>query len=84
MVLHAVVLLPLLLMIMCYGVIIAAMGSVINRDAKDNTHTITTLILLGVIIIFLKRFISACLKWSPQAVDSGTDRQEADEELTYP
>ena len=75
-------------MIMCYSVIIATPGSVINRDAKDNTlsfiGSITTLVLLGVIIIFLKRFISAWLKWSPQAVDNGTDRQEVDEELTDP
>ena len=88
MVLRAIVVLPLLLMIMCYGVVIAAMGSVINRDAKDSTlsfiGSITTPILLGVVIIFLKRFISAWLKWSPQAADNGTDSQEADQELIDP
>ena len=88
MVLRAIVVLPLLLMIMCYGVVIASMGSVINTDAKDSTlsfiGSITTPILLGVVIIFLKRFISAWLKWSPQAADNGTDSQEADEELIDP
>ena len=88
MVLRAVVVLPLLFMIMCYGFVIAAMGSVINRDAKDSTlsfiKSITNPILLGIVIIFLKRFISAWLKWSPQAADNGTDRQEADGELIDP
>ena len=36
MVLRAVVVLPLLLMIMCHGVVIASMGSVTNVDAKRN------------------------------------------------
>ena len=89
MVLRAVVVLPLLLMIMCYGVVVTSMGSVINIDAKKSNilsfiNSIGTPILLGFVSIFLKRFISAWLKWSPQETEHGTDnspRQEADEEL---
>ena len=92
MVLRAVVVLPLLLMTMCYGVVLATMGSLINMDAKkDNPITfinsITTPILLGAVIIFLKRFISAWLKWSPHETEQEIDnshRQEVDEELLDP
>ena len=91
MVLRAVVVLPLLLMIMCYGVVAAAIGSVINMDVKDNTLSFVTStatpILLGVLSIFLKRFISAWLKWSPQETEQETDRshrQHVDEELLDP
>ena len=91
-VLRAVVVLPLLLMTMCYGVVLATMGSVINIDAKkDNPITfinsITTPTLLGLVIIFLKRFISAWLKWSPHQTEQEIDnshRQEVDEELLDP
>ena len=91
MVLRAVVVLPLLLMIMCYGVVAAAIGSVINMDVKDNTlsfvNSTATPILLGVLSIFLKRFISAWLNWSPQETEQETDRshrQQVDEELLDP
>ena len=92
MVLRAVVVLPLLLMTMCYGVVLATMGSVINMDAKkDNPisfiNSITTPILLCLVVIFLKRFISAWLKWSPHQTEQTTDSsygQEVDEELLDP
>ena len=92
MVLRAVVVLPLLLMIMCHGVVIASMGSVTNVDAKRNSalsfiSSITTPILLGMISIFLKRFISAWLKWSPQGTEQVNDTsngQDADEDLLDP
>ena len=92
MVLRAVVVLPLLLMTMCYGVVLATMGSIINIDAKkDNPITfinsITTPILLGAVIIFLKRFISAWLKWSPHQTEqeiNNSHRQDVDEELLDP
>ena len=92
MVLHAVVLLPLLLMIMCYDVVIATMGSITNIDARKNNilsfiNSIATPILLGLVIIFLKRFISAWLKWSPQETGQMTSSfptQDVDEELLDP
>ena len=92
MVLRAVVVLPLLLMIMCHGVVIAGMGSVTNVDAKRNNalsfiSSIATPILLGVLSIFLKRFISAWLKWSPQGTEEVRDTsngQDADDELLDP
>ena len=70
MVLRAVVVLPLLFMIMCYGVVLASMGSVTNMDAKKNNiisfiNSAATPILLGMVGIFLNRFISTWLKWSP-------------------
>ena len=92
MVLRAFVVLPLLLMIICYGVVLATMGSVINIDAKKSNilsfiNSIATPTLLGLVSVFLKRFISAWLKWSPQEAMQRTDnshRQEADEELLDP
>ena len=92
MVLRAVVVLPLLLMIMCHGVVIASMGSVTNVDAKRNSalsfiSSITTPALLGVFSIFLKRFISAWLKWPPQGTEQVNDTsngQDAEEELLDP
>ena len=92
MVLRAAVLLPLLLMIISYAVVIATMGFVTNMDNKRNNiflfiNSIGTPILLGLVIIFLKRFISAWLKWSPQETEQRTDnshRQEANEELLGP
>ena len=92
MVLRAVVVLPLLLMIMCYGAVVAAMGSVVNMDAKkDNVlsfvNSIITPIVLGLAILFLQRCISVWLKWSPQEIENGTEestRQDADEELLHP
>ena len=79
-------------MIICYGVVLATMGSATNMDAKRNSilsfiNSIGTPILLGLVIIFLKRFISAWLKWSPQEAERETGnshRQEADEELLDP
>ena len=92
MVLRAVVLLPLLLMIMCYDVVLATMGSITNIDAGKNNilsfiNSIATPILLGLVIIFLKRFISAWLKWSPQETGQMTSSfptQDVDEELLDP
>ena len=92
MVLRAVVVLPLLLMIMCYGVVVTSMGFVTNMDAKNNTtlshiNSIATPILLGVVGIFLKRFISAWLNWSPRETGQETPltlRQETDDELIVP
>ena len=62
MVFRAAVLLPMLLAIMCYGIVVTSLGSVVNIDAKQNDplsfiNSIATPILLGVISIFLKRFI---------------------------
>ena len=73
---------------LCYGIIAATLGSVTNMDAKkDNipsfANSIATPILLGLVIIFLKRFISLWLKWSPQE-NENSDTQEANEELLHP
>ena len=94
MVLRAVVVLPLLLMIICHGAVIAAMGSVTNVDTKRKSslsffNSIATPILLGVISIFLKRFISAWLKWSPYGTEQETVTDSSpvlitDEELLSP
>ena len=92
MVLRVMVVLPLLFMIMCYGAVVAAMGSVINTDAKkDNAlsfvNSITTPIVLGLAVLFLQRCISVWLKWSPHEIENGTEesaRQDADEELLHP
>ena len=92
MVLRAVVVLPLLFMIMCYGVVVASMGSVTNMDAKKNNifsfiNSAATPILLGMVGIFLKRFISTWLKWSPRETGQETTitlRQETDKELLVP
>ena len=92
MVLHAVVVLPLLLMIICYGVVIATMGSITNVDARKNNilsfmNSIATPVVIGLVIIFLKRFISAWLKWSPQETGQLTNSfpiQDVDEELLNP
>ena len=92
MVLRAVVVLPMLLAIMCFGVIVTSLGSVINMDVKQNNplsfiNSIAIPILLGVISIFLKRFISAWLKWAPREREDGTDTfhtQEVDEQLLDP
>ena len=92
MVFRAVVVLPMLLAIMCYGVILTSMASVINMDAKQNNplsfiNSIAIPILLGVISIFLKRFISAWLIWAPKEREDGTDTshtQEVDEQLLDP
>ena len=89
MVLRAVVVLPMLLAIMCFGVIVTSLGSVINMDVKQNNplsfiNSIAIPILLGVISIFLKRFISAWLMWAPREREDGTDTshtQEVDEQL---
>ena len=91
-VLRAVVVLPLLLAIMCYGVAVTSLGSFVNMETKQNNplsiiNSITIPILLGVISIFLKRFISAWLKWAPQETENGTDpshTQQLDEELLDP
>ena len=91
MVLHAVAVLPLLLMIMCYIIVVATMSSVTNVDTKKNTFSIvssiTTPILLGVVSIFLKRFISAWLNWSPQSNEQEANishQRGTDEELLTP
>ena len=92
MVLRTVVVLPLLLMIIFHGIVIAGMGSVTNVDAKRNNalsfiSSIATPVLLGVISLFLKRFISAWLKWSPQGteqVNDSSNGQDADDELLDP
>ncbi len=91
MVLRAVIMLPLLLMIIWYGVVFAALGSATNMDAKSNNilsfiNSIATPILLGSFVIFLKRFISTWLKWSPPEVEQETTSctQEVDEELLHP
>ena len=80
MVLHAVVVLPLLLMMVCYAIVIATMSSVTNVDTKKNAFsfisTIAIPILLGLISIFLKQFISAWLKWSPPEVEQETGADE--------
>ena len=84
MVLRAVVVLPLLLMIMCYGIVIATLESVINVDAKKNNalsfiSSIATPILLGLVSIFLKRFISAWLNWSPQGTEQASGASYGEE-----
>ena len=91
-VLRAVVVLPLLLAIMCYGIVATTLGFVVYTDTKQKhplsfINSIAIPILLGVISFFLKRFISVWLKWAPQATEHGTDTslaQEADDELLSP
>ena len=69
-----------------------SLGSVINTDTKQNdplifTDSVAIPILLAVICIFLKRFISAWLKWAPKEREDGTDTshtQEVDEQLLDP
>ena len=92
MVLRAVVVLPLLFMIICYGVVVTSMGSVTNMDAKKNNihsfiNSVATPLLLGMVGIFLKVFVSTWLKWSPRETQPETTitlRQETDEELLVP
>ena len=92
MVLRAVVVLPLLFMIICYGVVVTSMGSVTNMDAKKNNihsfiNSVATPLLLGMVGIFLKVFVSTWLKWSPRETGQETTitlRQETDEELLVP
>ena len=89
MVLRAVVVLPLLLAIMCYSAAAISLASVVNMDTKQNNplsfvNATATPILLGVTSIFLKRFISAWLNWSPQQTEQDTDtshKQEYEELL---
>ena len=81
MVFRAVVVLPLLLAIMCYGVVVTSLGSVINTDTKQIDPLIFT------DSIFLKRFISAWLKWAPREREDGTGTshtEEVDEQLLDP
>ena len=83
MVFRAVVLLPLLIMIMCYIIVFATIGSATNMDAKKNSilsfiNSIATPILLGLVALFLKRFISAWLKWSPHEIVQGEDEELLD------
>ena len=69
-----------------------SLGSVINVDAKQNNplsfiNSLAIPITLGVISIFLKRFISAWLKWAPEERGNGavtSHTQEVDEELLDP
>ena len=92
MVFRAVVVLPMLLAIICYGVVVTSLGSVINVDAKQNNplsfiNSLAIPLTLGVISIFLKRFISAWLKWAPEERENGavtSHTQEVDEELLDP
>ena len=92
MVIRAFVVLPLLLMIMCHGIVFASMGLVTNVDAKRNNalsfiSSIATTVLLGVLSVFLKKFISAWLKWTPQGteqVNNISNRHGVDEELLDP
>ena len=86
MVSRAVVVVPLLLAIMCYAAVIISLGSVINTDIKQNNpvsfvNSIVTPILLAVISIFLKRFISAWLNWSPHGKEQETDTSHTQEEI---
>ena len=82
MVLRAVVVLPLLLMIMCYGGIFSTMASFVNMDTNTKSYPlffITSVIppiLLAVIIIFLKKLISAWLKWSPPEMTENEPQAE--------
>ena len=83
MVFRAVVLLPLLIMIMCYIIVFATIGSATNMNAKKNSilsfiNSIATPILLGLVALFLKRFISAWLKWSPHEIVQGEDEELLD------
>ena len=92
MVFRAVVILPMLLAIMCYGIVVTSLGAVINTDTKQKTplsfiHSVATPVILGIISIFLKRFISAWLKWAPKEREDGTDTsltQEPNQELINP
>ena len=91
MVLRAVVVLPLLLAIMCYSAVAISLASVVNMDTKQNNplsfiNATATPILLGVASIFLKRFISAWLNWSPQQTEQDTDtsHKQGYEELLDP
>ena len=89
MVFRAVVVLPMLLAIICYGIVVTSLGSVINVDAKQNNplsfvNSIATPILLSVISIFLKRFISVWLKRAPEDVTADPPIQEAGLDILDP
>ena len=61
---RAVVAISMLLALVCYGVVVTSLGSVINTDAKQNNplsfiNFNAAPILLGVISIFLKRICLA-------------------------
>ena len=78
MVLNALALLPLLLMIMCYGIAIAAMGSVINMETQKNNSisfifAIITPIVLVSIPVFLQWFVAKWLKMSTEETEQATN-----------
>ena len=92
-IIRAIAVLPLLLMIMCFGIVVNTMGFVTNVDAKKNNtlsfiSSIATPILLGLISVFQKRLISAWLKWTPHetehAIANYTSNGQESEELLDP
>ena len=82
MVLQAVVVLPVLLTIVCYGAFFAYMELVTNSDTRNKNSplsfviSIISPILLAVITIFLKKLISAWLQWSPQRNENETNTSQ--------
>ena len=84
-VLQAVVVLPVLLMIMCYGGFIAYTELLTNIDTRSKNNPFSFIIsiisplLLAVITIFLNKLISAWLQWSPQGNENETNTSQVQE-----
>lgn len=87
MVLRAVVVLPLLLMILCYGGIFSTMASFVNLDADNKSDplffitSIIPFILLALINLFLSKLISDWLKWSPENRENEPQAEDNDIQL---
>ena len=88
-IIRAIAVLPLLLVIMCFGIVVNTMGFVTNVDAKKSNTlsfigSIATPILFGLVSIFQKRLISAWLNWTPQETEQANNPfhgQESEELL---
>ena len=88
-IIRAIAVLPLLLVIMCCGIVVNTMGFVTNVDAKKNNTlsfigSIATPILFGLVSIFQKRLISAWLNWTPKETEQANNPfhgQESEELL---
>lgn len=86
-VLRAVVVLPLLLMILCYGGIFSTMASFVNMDADNKSDplffitSIIPFILLALINLFLNKLISDWLKWSPENRENEPPAEDNDIQL---
>ena len=71
-VVRAAILVPLLVAMLCYTILMATCGSMVNSDTKQNyypsliTSAIGT-VTVGLVVFGLKWFITAWFKWSPSS-----------------